>query len=51
MQPAGLAVMVISIGLVTTLFTWCIWQVITQPAAEMEHLHGTELHTPDSDEP
>ncbi len=51
MQPEGLVVMLVSVGLVTLLFAWCLWQVLTQPASEFEHLHGTELHTPDVDEP
>lgn len=49
MQPAGIFVMVTSIGLVTVLFGWCVWKVLTQPSEEIEHLHGTELHTPDMD--
>ncbi len=51
MQPAGYLVMILSVGSVSALFAWCIWKVLTQPASEMEHLHGTELHTPDSDQP
>ena len=47
MQPAGLFVMIASVGTVTVLFAWCVWQVLTQPAAEAEHLHGTECETPD----
>ncbi|MFM7076106.1 MAG: hypothetical protein ACKO3G_08580 [Planctomycetaceae bacterium] len=49
MQPAGLAVMILSVGTVTALFAWCVWRVLSEPAAEAEHLHGTELHTPDMD--
>jgi len=51
MQPAGFLVMVLAVGTVTVLFAWCVWQVLTQPAAEMEHLHGTELQTPDIERP
>ena len=47
MQPAGLFVMIASIGTVATLFAWCIWKVLTTPAAEVDHLHGTDFETPD----
>jgi hypothetical protein len=33
MQPAGLFVMIASVGTVTTLFIWCVWQVLTRPSA------------------
>jgi hypothetical protein len=36
MQPAGLFVMVASVGTVTTLFLWCVWQVLTRPSGEVE---------------
>jgi len=49
MQPAGLAVMIFSVGVVTLLFVWCVWKVLTEPGAGADHLHGTELHTPDMD--
>lgn len=49
MQPAGLAVMIVSVGTVTLLFAWCVWKVLSEPASDIEHLHGTELHTPDMD--
>ena len=32
---------------VTVLFAWCVWQVLTQPAAEVERLHGADFETPD----
>ena len=51
MQPAGLFVMIASVGTVTVLFVWCVWQVLTQPAAETKHLHGTEFETPDVERP
>jgi len=47
MQPAGLFVMIASVGTVTALFGWCIWQVLTQPVAEVERIHGAEFETPD----
>lgn len=49
MQPAGLFVMLASVGTVTALFGWCIWQVLTQPAGEIERLGGVEFDTPDAD--
>lgn len=48
MQPAGLLVMIVSVGTVTAPFSWCVWQVLTQPAAEVERLHGAEFETPDA---
>lgn len=51
MQPAGLFVMIASIGTVTTLFAWCIWKVLTQPAAEAGHAHVAEFETPDVERP
>jgi hypothetical protein len=49
MQPSGFLVMLLSVGSVTGLFAWCVWKVLTQPADEIKHLHGTELHTPDAE--
>lgn len=53
MQPAGLFVMIASIGTVTMLFAWCIWKVLTQPEAEAEavRLHAAEFETPDVERP
>lgn len=51
MQPAGLFVMVASVGTVTLLFLWCVWQVLTQPASEVDDLHGTDFETPDVERP
>lgn len=47
MQPAGVFVMVASVGTVTLLFVWCVWKVLTQPAGELERIHGEDPHTPD----
>jgi len=38
MQPAGLFVMIASVGTVTALFGWCVWQVLTRPSGEVEEL-------------
>jgi len=49
MQPAGLAVMLLSVGTVTLLFAWCVAKVLAEPAESVEHLQAPELHTPDMD--
>ncbi|MFZ4731540.1 MAG: hypothetical protein ACOYK7_03250 [Pirellulales bacterium] len=49
MQPAGLAVMIASVGTVSILFVWCVAKVLTQPSATAEHMTGPDLHTPDMD--
>lgn len=48
MNTSGLIVMLISIGIVVCLFSWCIYKVLTTPH-EAEKVHGVELHTPDMD--
>ncbi|MCA1962586.1 MAG: hypothetical protein LDL31_01420 [Prosthecobacter sp.] len=50
MTPAGLLVMLFSVGTVTSLFSWCIYKVLTSPG-ESDKLHAVELHTPDMDQP
>lgn len=40
--------MIISVGTVTALFSWCIWKVLTTPN-EAEKVQGVTLHTPDMD--
>lgn len=50
MTTPGLLVMILSVGTVVTLFSWCIWKVLTTPQ-EADHLHAVELHTPDMDQP
>lgn len=51
MQPAGLFVMIASVGTVTALFLWCVWRVLAQPAGEFDHLHGADFETPDIERP
>lgn len=51
MQPAGLFVMVASVGTVTLLFAWCVWRVLSAPTAEVDHLHGADFETPDVERP
>jgi len=50
MTTTGLLVMLFSVGTVVSLFSWCIFKVLTTPR-EVEHLHTVELHTPDMDQP
>ncbi len=50
MTTAGFSVMLLSVGTVTCLFSWCIYKVLTSPG-ESEKLHAVELHTPDMDQP
>ncbi|MDI1312810.1 hypothetical protein [Prosthecobacter sp.] len=49
MTTSGLIVMLLSVGTVVSLFSWCIYKVLTTPR-ETEKVHGVELHTPDMDE-
>ena len=49
MNTGGWIIMLLSVGTVSTLFTWCIYKVITTPG-ETEHLHGFEIETPDEKE-
>jgi hypothetical protein len=48
MTTSGLIVMLISVGIVVSLFSWCIWKVLTTPN-ETEKIHGVDFHTPDMD--
>lgn len=42
----GWLIMILSVGTVTALFAWCIWQVLCVPG-EADRLHGVEIETPD----
>ena len=46
MTTAGLLVMLLSVGTVVSLFTWCVWKVLSTPH-EAEKLHSLEFETPD----
>lgn len=46
MTTAGLLVMLLSVGIVVTLFSWCIWKVLTTPH-ETEKVQGMKFDTPD----
>ena len=48
MTTSGLIVILLSVGSVTILFAWCVYQVLTTPN-ETEKVHGVEFHTPDMD--
>ncbi len=48
MTTAGLLVMLLSVGIVVSLFSWCIWKVFTTPN-EAEKVHGLEIKPPDID--
>jgi hypothetical protein len=38
--------MILSVGSVTALLTWCVYKVISTPE-ETEHIHGFEQEPPD----
>ena len=46
MTTGGWIIMLISVGTVVTLFSWCICKVLSI-SGETEHLHGFEQETPD----
>ena len=39
MTTGGWITMIVSVGFVTALFTWCIWRVLSH---KPEHLHGID---------
>lgn len=46
MTTGGWIILILSVGTVTALFSWCIYKVFTTPG-ETEHIHGFEFETPD----
>ena len=46
MTTSGLLVMLVSVSIVTVLFAWCVYKVLTTPN-ETEKVHGVEFQTPD----
>lgn len=40
MNSGGWIIMILSVGTVTALFSWCIWKVLSDPG-KASHLHGT----------
>jgi hypothetical protein len=53
METGGWILMVLSVGTVVVLFTWCLWKVLFRSSADTpEHLHGgLDIDTQDADEP
>ncbi len=50
MTPSGWIVMTLSVGFVTSLMSWCIYRVLSQPGVE-EHMHAApEIDTRDNDD-
>ena len=49
MNTGGWIIMLLSVGTVSLLFTWCIYKVLSTPG-ETEHIHGFEIETPDEKE-
>lgn len=49
MTAGGWMVMLVSVGMVTAAFVWCLWKVLTTPE-ETEKVHGFEFETPDAAE-
>lgn len=47
MTLGGWLVMIVSVGTVTILFTWCIYKVMTEEKVEDHHIHGLDIDTPD----
>jgi heme/copper-type cytochrome/quinol oxidase subunit 2 len=47
MTAGGWVIMILSVGFVVGLLTWCVWKVISTPGAA-EHLHSqADIETPD----
>lgn len=46
MTLGGWIIMVLSVGSVTSLFSWCIYKVLVTPEEE-EKIHGFEIEPPD----
>jgi hypothetical protein len=49
MTIGGWMILIVSVGSVTSLFSWCLYKVLTIPG-ETEHVHGFEFKTPDEEE-
>jgi len=48
MTLGGWIVMLISVGTISSLFAYCIYQVLTEKQPEEHHHHGFESKTPDT---
>ncbi len=49
MTLGGIIIMVCSVTVVTTLFIWCVYKVLTAPENPSPKMHGFEQETPDTD--
>lgn len=50
MTHGGWIVMILSVGGMTGLLSWCVYKVLSTPGST-EHLHSqADIHTPDIDE-
>lgn len=49
MTYGGMVIMILSVGVVTTLFAWCIYKVLTAPVDTSSKMHGFEQETPDTE--
>jgi len=51
MEVGGWIVMLLSVGSVLTLATYCLWRVLTLPPVDMEQIKGPlEIDTDDTDD-
>lgn len=48
MTLGGWIIMIVSVGSVTCLFSWCIHKVLTTPEEEEDKIHRFEIETPDT---
>jgi len=49
MTPGGWIIMIVSVGGVSALFGWALYNVLTKKTAE-EHIHSMFEETPDMDQ-
>ncbi|MFP4540864.1 MAG: hypothetical protein ACLFR7_04480 [Opitutales bacterium] len=50
MNLGGWITLIVSVGSVTALFSWCVYKVLTT-SGEAERMHGFEIETPDEERP
>lgn len=51
MTPGGIFIMITSVTVVTVLFVWCVYKVLTAEENPSPKLHGFEQETPDTEHP
>lgn len=49
MTLGGLIIMIASVSVVSTLFVWCVFKVLTAPSDPSTTMHGFEQETPDTE--